>query len=84
MPPAESIPAICQFGLASRSAGKMPPPNLAGDATSIATSLWALAANATSGGSAAGSRAARKNTNLTEAHSLGEFGLAGLLLSLIS
>ena len=44
IPRAESNPAIRQFALASRSAGRMPPPSLVGDA--IARLLCAAPAGA--------------------------------------
>src|ERR1700722_3176865 len=68
MPPTESIPAICQFALASRSPGRMPPPSLVGDATVIGILLCAVAANATTGGNAVNRMAARKKVRLILAH----------------
>src|SRR5579864_6422538 len=66
MPPTESIPAICQFALASRSAGRMPTPSLAGDASEIAG--WgAAAADPVAGGSEADSATARNKADLMDA-----------------
>src|SRR5579863_744361 len=65
MPPTESIPAACQFALASRSGGRMPTPSLAGDASGIAG--WgAAAADPVAGGSEADSATARNKADLMD------------------
>src|SRR6185437_12912873 len=78
MPPTESIPAACQFGLASRSAGRMPRPSLSGEATAVAAWLRAVAADPTVGDSRAKS-AATKKADLTEGASLSKILVRSVL-----